>query len=536
VGKYSLARARFNSRLLATLVGTLAALLIASSCGPAPTDSSLASASIAPKAGGTLRVGLGNIAPALNAIAANAVASGPKSTLQGNLYDTLFRASIANGIEDWLAEKTIVSTDGLTWTMTLRKGVKFHDGTAFDAAAVKTNLDVRRAHPTFALKGQLAPLKEVKVIDATTVQFLLNVPSSSLKAVLANTQFSIESPAAMEKYPDAEYYKHASGTGPFMLDGTPNDQLITLVRNPDYWGPKAFLDKIEFRAPPADEAAGLAALEAGDLDVVFNVPTADIPRIRASSRLTLIPKTALNAYIYFNTTKAPFTNRAARQAVIGGLNSDSYLAVTSGIGSRVYSLVPPSLPGYAKQAPYAYDVTKAKAQLAAAGVAPGAKVLVWSADNQFYPLMAQLVLQDLKALGFDASLRVIGGIDLLAMLQLPAAQSEWQITVYAATVPYADVEAAFFRQLYGPNDTPKGNNWSHWKNDAFDKILVDQQSIADPAARAKALDDLQKLAWDEAPMFAPLSFALYSGSGSGVHDVGMLYGDGLLFGRTWLAK
>jgi ABC-type transport system substrate-binding protein len=340
----------------------------------------------------------------------------------------------------------------------------------------------------------------------------------------------------MAQYPAAaEYYKHASGTGPFKLDGTPNEQLTTLVRNPDYWGPKPFLDKVEFRAPPADEAAALAALEAGDLDVIFNVPTADVPRLKASDKLTLIPKTALNAYVYFNTTKAPFTSRAARQALIGGLNGDSYLAVTSGLGSRAYSLVPPSLPGYAKQTPYVYDVAKAKAQLAAAGVPAGTKILVWSADNQFYPLMAQLVLQDLKALGFDASLRVIG-TEMVPMLQLPAVQSDWQITVYAATIPYADIEAAFFRQLYGPNDTPKGNNWAHWKNDTFDKLLVDQQSIADPAARAKALGDLQKFAWDEAPMFSPLSFALNSGSTSNVHDVGMLHGDGLQFGRTWMAK
>jgi ABC-type transport system substrate-binding protein len=89
--------------------------------------------------------------------------------------------------------------------------------------------------------------------------------------------------------------------------------------------------------------------------------------------------------------------------------------------------------------------------------------------------------------------------------------------------------------LYGPNDAPNGNNWSHYKNDTLDKLLVQQQGRVDPTERARALGEIQKLTWDEVPMFSPLEFALTSATSKKVQDVTLAQGDGLLFGRTWIA-
>src|SRR6185369_11771299 len=102
-----------------------------------------------------------------------------------NMYEPLYQFK-SGAVVGLLAEKTEYSADGLTWTITLKSGVKFHDGTDFDAAAVKTNLDIRKARPTFLARSAMAPIKEVKVVNPTTVQLILSAPSGSLQGILAS--------------------------------------------------------------------------------------------------------------------------------------------------------------------------------------------------------------------------------------------------------------------------------------------------------------------------------------------------------------
>jgi glutathione transport system substrate-binding protein len=474
------------------------------------------------------------VAPTVDAIAPNPAGSGLNSTIQGNLYDALYRNTTSNGLEDWLAEKTTISADGLMWTLTLRSGVKFHDGTDFDAAAVKTNLETRRNSASFPLKGQLAPLQQVNVVDSRTVQLVLTQASASLRAVLANSRFGIQSPTAMSTYRGAEYLQHAAGTGPFKLDGAQTERVVTLARNPDYWGPKPYLDKLELRTQ-SDETSALAALEAGDTQGAFNVPLADVPRLKREGKVTLVQKTPANSYVFFNTSKTPVADKRVRQALVYGLNSNAYLAVTSELGKKAFALVPSTTPGYAAQTPYSYDPARAKQMLADAGIQPGLTLNMIAAGNQFYGDMAQLIGQDLEAIGVKTILRVMPTTEILPTLMSAAENTQWHICVYGATLPYGDAEAIFFRLLYGPNDAPNGNNWSHYKNDTLDKLLVQQQGLVDPTERARALAEIQKLTWDEVPMFSPLEFALTSATSKKVQDVTLAQGDGLLFGRTWIA-
>jgi peptide/nickel transport system substrate-binding protein len=514
----------------------LVAIFVASACaGAAPSPSGSAAASAGPTAGGTViwAEATPSSALGLNTIPQLSISTIVRNAPAAQVYDTLYRLSVGKGLQNWLAEKTEISADGLMWTLTLRKGVKFHDGSDFDATAVKTNIDTRKTHPTFALKNQLAPIKEVKVVDASTVQFLLTQPAASLRTVLTSPFFSIQSPSQMSKYPEAEYYKHASGTGPFMLEGTPTDTELTLVRNPNYWGEKAYLDKIVYRAIP-DPSAAVAALEAGDVQAA-RVAAADVARMRNATGITLYDLPAQNSYIWFNNGKGITTDLRVRQAMVYGMKLESYLAVNPG-GAVADSVVPPSFFGYAKQTVYKYDLDKAKKLLADAGIAPGTPLEFIAGDTGILKDTAQLIVQDMTALGFKVNLRVFDTNTWVANMQTTTADSKWQLSLLSSSGQYDDAEAILLRWVYSPNEPPKGQEWSHYKNPEVDQLLQQQQTQSNPEERAKILARVQEIVWQDLALFSPYVAVAKVGATKALRDLDYQASGLVLWNRVWMAK
>src|SRR5260221_3432851 len=265
------------------------------------------------KAGGTLVMAQWVVPPSpLNMILSTV--PGADYEVGALVYDSLYRILPTGEIGPGLAQKTEISSDNLTWTITLPPAVKFHDGTDLDASAVKSNLDIRKTHPTFSLKSQMAPIKEVKILDSTRLQLVLTQPAASLRAVLASPGFGIQSPTAMAKYPDAaQYAQHAAGSGPFRLEGSPTDTQITLVRNDSYWGPNAYLDKIVDRII-TDDSARVAALDARDIQFADVIPSTEIARLQKEGRVVpmITPNASAIDYLYINTAAAPFTDLRVR--------------------------------------------------------------------------------------------------------------------------------------------------------------------------------------------------------------------------------
>lgn len=525
---------------------------LSAACAPSvtapgtPTEAPASPGAVAtegPRIGGTLRYSThaANSALALNLLPTTTVTQNAQATVQYNVYETLYRQTKVGGLSDWLAEKTTISDDGLTWTLNLKSGIRFHDGTEFDAAAVKTNIDARKAHATFALKGQLKPISEVQIVDKLTVQFKLTSPSASLKVVLASPSFGIQSPTAMAKYPEAEYYKHAAGTGPFrIVDGGPTPESLALVRNEEYWGEKPYLDKIEFRAV-TDPAARLAALEAGDIDLIEAVPTADIARIRSEGKLQLVKLGAGVHYFWFNSSKPPFNDARARRAVIYGTDRDAYREIFGRDVSEVSkTIVPPLFYGVIEQTPYPYDVLKAKQLLADAGVAPGTPIEFHFSDALATQVpIAQLIQRDLEQIGLKPNLVVTDNPTWIAKLNKPAAETVWNMSWIASSFPYADAEAYFFRWLYGPNVPPNGTNFMQYQNKELDGLLLKQQRATNEQDRLKLLAELQRLAWDEAPMPAGVTASSVTAMGLAVRDLDYVPSVRELapvFHRMWLAR
>jgi peptide/nickel transport system substrate-binding protein len=522
------------------LAVALVVIVLAACTQPSATSSEKPNGSSTPTIGGILTYAVSTYLTPLDMIRSTTPGD---YTVGGAVYDTLYLAQPLGRVEPGLAEKTSISQDGLTWTLTLRAGVKFHDGTDFDATAVKWNLDTRRTTTTFPLKAQLALIKEARVVDSKTIQLLLNQPVPALMVVLSSPAFGMQSPAAWSQYSDpAQYTNHAAGTGPFKLDGTPSSANLTLVRNDQYWGPKPYLDKIVFRLI-ADDSARIAALEAGDVNMIDQVPGNEYQRLTQDGKVTTIltPAAEANTYLWFNLSKAPFSDKRVRQAIIDGLHLDQYPSITSGLGSVADSIVPPALAGYSKSVPYPYDLAKAKQLLSDAGVSSGSPVeIITYASPSFYTVqLAQLVKQDLDALGFSTTIR--SGLDVngwFSIVGTSAVDSKWQLTISAAGYPYLDAEAVLLRQFPSAVEAPKGNNWEHYKNDQVDALLAQQAQTTDPAARNKLLAQVQQILWDDVPIYPLVALRRAFATSKSVHDVDIIAAAAnvLRFSRTWISK
>lgn len=506
---------------------------------PAPaTGAGTAAASITPRRGGTLTYSRSSKLQSPTNVIASLLAA-DYFTAQ-NMYEPLYQFK-DGAVVGLLAEKTDTSADGLTWTITLRSGVKFHDGTNFDATAVKTNLDVRKARPTFLARSAMAPMKEVKVVDPKTVQLILNAPSGSLQAVLASIAFGMQSPTAMAKYPDpADYAKNAAGTGVFKPEGGPTAEGgVTFVRNEEYWGQKANLDKLVYK-PILDDGARSLALEAGDVQVAGVAP-ADAPRLRSDGKVNVL--LALPAMqgggtaLWFNLAKPPFNDKRVRQAVAYGLDGDAMVKLFGELGKRADSVLSPGMLGYTSSPLYPYDVAKAKQLLADAGLKAGTPLDFIANTFGSYPTHAQLIKQNLDALGFNTTIRALQSAAWLPEMNQPAAGAKWQLSLDGIPSAFPDADALFPRYFASATDTatPGGGNWDHYRNDQFDALLAKQAATADQGARNAILAQMQRMLWDDLPMIPLVWISTPWATSKSVHDVDVGNLDGYpRYQRAWL--
>ena len=318
-----------------------------------------------------------------------------------------------------LATSWSTSKDGLSWTFNLRKGVKFQDGTPFDAKAVCFNFNRWYNLPGYLqgestnyywftvfggyakpATGNPGPDKSLyhgcKVVNASTARLILNRRSSSFLAALVHPAFSIASPTALVKYradagtvgADGSFRPTGTfgtsnpvGTGPFKFSSWRIGDKLVMVRNDNYWGTKAKLKTLIFR-PISDSTARLQALQSGELDGANLLAPQDVPSVANSSSLKVLSRPAFTVgYVGINQSIPPLNNLKVREAVAYGLDRKSVVgAFYGGRGTVANQFLPPIVEGYAKKGvpDYPYDPAKAKALLQSAGLTlPGeAGVLV----------------------------------------------------------------------------------------------------------------------------------------------------------------
>ena len=349
------------------------------------------------------------------------------------------------------ASMPTVSADGKTYTFTVRTGVTFHDGTPFNAAAVKFNYDRWKAYTKGDLQnnayyygavfGGFGVDSNIVSVDApndTTVVMTLKAPQSNFLLAQTLQVFGIQSPTALQNDKadstplSANNYAQGKGqsmvgTGPFMFkEWVPGDH-VTLVKNPNYWDTAnaAHVDQITFK-PIGDETATLQALQSGGVDEAEAISPTDVATAKSSGLNIVDRGQSCNVgYLGLNqalqsksggpATPTIYANKNVRLAVGEALNKQGYIdALFAGQGKVATGFMPPATQGFKAESLPTYDVTKATADLAGANLTAAQKMIdLYYPSNVSRPYMpdpkneAQAIAQDLTAIGFTVALKTI---------------------------------------------------------------------------------------------------------------------------------
>jgi peptide/nickel transport system substrate-binding protein len=339
-----------------------------------------------------------------------------------------------------------VSSDGLTYTFTLRTGIQFQDGTPFNADAVVFNYKRWQNYPAGDLQtdayyygavfggfGTNSNVASVSAPDEQTFVITLKTPQSNFELASTLAVFGIQSPTALQKgnadsTPIAQN-KYAQGqlpqgqdmvgTGPFIFkEWVPTDH-ITLVKNPNYWDAAnaAHLDQVTFK-PFGDSTATLQALQSGGVDAAFSISPLDV-KTAQSSGLTIIDRGASCNQLNLDMNQSVggkatiYANKNVRLAVAEAVNKQSYVdAFYSGLGKVPTGFMPPATAGFKAETLPAYSVSQAKADLSASGVTGSAlNIDLYYPSNVVRPYMpdpkgiATAIANDLTAVGFTVTLK-----------------------------------------------------------------------------------------------------------------------------------
>lgn len=332
------------------------------------------------------------------------------------IYETVMWGLLWNGLTRFtqqgarlrpaLAQSWTASRDLKTWTFRLREGVRFSNGKPLTARDVKRSIE-RIVDPKtgFFLRSLVAVIRTVRVVDRHTVQLRLSSPSASLPVLLSKVQI-------MDLDALDQVNRRPIGTGPYVVREFVPDDHIVLVPNERYWGPKAPLDRLEI-VRAKDPAAAVTSLQAGDFDVVYEVPWQDVQRLDRRADIAVItrrrqPPTAL--HIMMDVTSPPFDDPRARQAVAYAVNRKAITdALYAGRGLPAHGNVPvPSdSPSYERRLPsYRFDLTKAKRLFDQAGIGERDTLTYWSTNAiaEFTP-MGEILQSDLAKIGIRLQVR-----------------------------------------------------------------------------------------------------------------------------------
>ncbi len=340
-----------------------------------------------------------------------------------HLYEGLVRYKDEEfNVEPALAEDWEVSEDGTLWTFYLREGVKFHDGTDFNADAVEFSFMriLDENHPYYGLGDQglaymdwlLADaISEVRAVDEYVVEFELNDIFGPFLMYLGLYSQYIVSPTAVEEH-GKDYYNNPSGTGPFKFTEWRSEEYIKMETFEDYWGDKPAIDSIIWKVVP-DVSTRLMELQAGQVHAIKTIDPAQVDTVRADENLELLQIPGTNIFFAaINHLAEPFDDVRVRRAVMHAIDFDSLVdTVYAGLGTRATTPLPPTVFGFNDEAEYANDVELAVTLLEEAGYPDGFEFdMHVFAESRSYigrPIdAAEIISSDLAKAGIKANVIV----------------------------------------------------------------------------------------------------------------------------------
>jgi ABC-type transport system substrate-binding protein len=492
---------RLRQRVITLLM--LSGLALAA-CG---TGGGQQSSSSGPKHGDTLRVAIGIDPDTLDPAAQTTTTA---AQIVDMMAETLVTLDSSGKLQPLLATKWDQASDGMSWTFTLRSGVKFSDGTPFNAAAVKFSIDRLLSPTTFksqpGVLGGKTGIDHVVAVDDTHVQFFLKTKFSPFAAALSQTNAAIISPASVNVAPNKpEVVTQPVGTGPYVFKERVASDHITMTANPNYWGTKANFDTQTYKIVP--EAASREALvKSGGADIIALPPANDLPALQndPSVHVVLGPSDR-TIQIVINTqdsTQPLLQKPEVRQALNYAIDKSAIIkTVMFGAATPLSGPMASTLFGYCATGSYNYDANKAKSMLQSAGAA-GMSVKLVSPTGRYVQdiQVANAVAGYLR----DVGLKVDGPgttdwpTYVATYANVPPSQAKTDLHLLGWAPSYLDAQQGF-EQFYSPRTPPGGLESSYYKNPQVDALVEKANSGTDQNQRAQDYCSAAKMVWNDAP-------------------------------------
>jgi peptide/nickel transport system substrate-binding protein len=445
-----------------------------------------------------------------------------------NIYDTLLQpTNDGKGTKPGLATRYKVSSDGKTFTLTLRSGVKFSDGSSFSAGDVKFSLDRAKNPENGAWNGLIASIDTVTITNPTTVTLALKYPDPSLPAALATFNTAIlpqkqfmASPGAKDEDKAKVFAEKPIGTGPFMLTDWKKGSSMTLKRNPNYWAKGddgaalPYLDEINFQIIP-DDNTRILKLQSGELDGAEFIPLARVAELQKDPKLNmqLFPSTEVDSVIMNNRPKLkdgsdnPLSNVKVRQALNYATDKDAIIKlVTFGLAKPSKSFMSSATPLFAAQHGYVYNLEKAKTLLKQAGFDKGLEVSTMIVSgNADQTAIASALQQMWSQVGVKLRIDQLDSASNRAKYRA----NDFMMRVSKWTDDIADPSeiTGYFAIYKNVESLHTG-----FQNDQLEGIFEQSQREPNRAKRASLYRSIQKIYFDAAPIIflyeAPYPVAL----------------------------
>ncbi|MBL8696803.1 MAG: ABC transporter substrate-binding protein [Alphaproteobacteria bacterium] len=388
------------------------------------------------------------------------------------------------------------------WEFKLRPGVKFHNGEAFDAAAVKFSFD-RALDPEFKspYRSRIAVIKSVTVVDALTVRFATEKPYPTMLSTLYEASFPalIVPPAHVKAGGPDALARRAIGTGPYRFVEWAKDERVVIEANPDYWGGAPKIRRIVWRPIP-EARTRIAELKSGGIDLGGDIPPEEIAGLNSGRTRVINVNSDLLYFVGLDTLKpGPLQDKRVRQALNHAVDADAMQrTLLAGLGQRIAVTLPRNAFGYDESVqPYAYDPARAKQLLAEAGHPNGFKIQLITRQGRYLKdkEVTQAVAGYLARVGVEVELKYVEP-GVWAQISERKGRDGLSFGGWSGM----DADLVWYPLLF------TGQYQSYYSNKELDELLIKGRSTLDDGERKAAYAAAARLIKEEAPhipLFVP---------------------------------
>jgi peptide/nickel transport system substrate-binding protein len=437
--------------------------------------------------------------------------------LNKNLYNNLVRFNAKMEIVPDLAQRWEVSQDGLTWTFTLREGVKFHDGTVFNAEAVKACFDRLLNEKTGSpRRSVLSMIKAIEVAGPARLKITTAYPTGSFLQQLAHPVGAIISPAGIAKF-GKDLSRNPVGTGPFRLVEWSSGDRIVMEANAGYFEGAPAVKRLVWKIVPEDSTRTML-IESGQADVAFRIPVADVARLRGKPDLGVLEgPTVMTMYVALNNSRGPLKDPRVRQAINYAVQKDVLVKdIVGGMGVVADAPISQSTWGYARIGAYPFDREKAKALLKQAGYPNGFELELWTPVGRY--LMDRQVAENLQAqlgeVGITLKIRPWEFQALMAEVK----KGQFDSVLLGWSPSTGDADQGLY-PVFHSSQFPPNSNRAFYSNPRVDKLLVDARLATNASVRLDLYRQAEQLIMEDAAwlfLFYPKQVVLTRASVKGV--------------------